>query len=867
LDRDLEEEMQSHLEMSAEENRENGMRPDEARYAARRRFGNPTLLHETSREMWGWGAVEELARDVRFAARTLRKQSGFTAVAVLTLTLGIGANCAIFSLINALVLRRLSVDEPGRLVEVSTLGPNGLKDGLSTAMVEEIQRRQQVFSGLFAWSGGGIANLEANGVAYAGVRDDVSSGYYATLGVRPLLGRLFTPEDAATSPATVAVLDYRCWQRRFNGDLGVVGKVIRLEGRPLTIIGVTPERFGGLLVEVAPDITVPIAFTERMRRRREALALNVIGRLKGGVGIEQARAQLVAIWPAVQAATAPEGGQASAKQEFFARRLAIDSAATGISYVRQRFTRPLGVLMGVASIILLIACVNLAGLMLSRAAGRQREMGIRRALGATGWRLVRQHLAESFLIAAAGAALGILLAGWGAQFIVRFISSGFVPLTLHPTPDARVVAFTAGVAVLTAVLFGIAPALQATRTDPGSALRRTARMSSGAGRFGKSLVIAQVALSLVLLIGAALFLRTLHNLHTVDAGFRRDGILLVILFPKAGGHTGLDQPVYYHELADKVAALPGVESVSYSNLGPIMPVEFRESVEPKSGSAAPVDAAVDRLAPRFLETLGMRLLAGRDFSWHDDAKAPRVALVSESLARRLFPSGGAVGRRIRVGMDRERQDIEIVGVVNSASLWVVRNREPLAVYTPLGQARPGNQPQMVIRAAVDPASLAAPVRRTIEGMGHEYPLRIQTLREREDWALMQERLIGTLSSFFSGFALLLACVGLYGLVSYSVKSRTGEMGIRMALGAKPGSVLGLVIRESLTLVAVGILIGLPVAFAASRLVSKWLFGLSPADPLSMVAGASVLLAVALLASYVPARRAARIDPMEALRYE
>jgi predicted permease len=575
----------------------------------------------------------------------------------------------------------------------------------------------------------------------------------------------------------------------------------------------------------------------------------------------------VAIWPAVQAATAPEGAQVSVKQGFFALRMVVESAATGISYVRQRYTRPLGLLMGVVTIILLIACVNLAGLMLSRAAGRQREMGIRTALGATGWRLVRQHLAESFLLAATGAALGILLAEWGAQFIVRFISTGFIPWTVHPTPDARVVAFTAGVAVLTAVLFGIVPAWQATRMDPGRPLCRTARMSGGAGRFGKSLVIAQVALSLVLLIGAALFLRTLHNLHTVDTGFRRDGILVLQLFPKAGGHTGLDQPVYYHELADKVAALPGVVSVSYSNMGPILPAEFKESVEAKSGTAAPVDAAVDRLAPRFLETLGMRLIAGRDFTWHDDAKAPRVALVSESLARRLFPSGGVLGQRIRVGMDREHQDIEIIGVVNSASLWVVRNREPLAVYTPLGQARHGHQPQMVIRAAVDPASLAASVRRTIEGMGHEYPLRIQTLRDREDLALMQERLIGALASFFSGFALLLACVGLYGLVSYSVKSRTGEMGIRMALGAKPASVLSMMIREVLTLVLAGILIGLPVAFAALRLVSKWLFGLSPADPLSMVAGASVLLAVALLAGYLPARRAARIAPMEALRHE
>jgi predicted permease len=867
FDRELEEEMRFHLEMKAQDHREAGMDAQQARYAARRQFGNVTLLREVSREMWGWAWLERLGQDLKYALRLLRRSPGFTAVAILSLALGIGANSAIFSLINALILRTLPVGEPGRLVQLSMLNPNGRKELLSLAMFEEIQRRQQVFSGLFGLRASAMANLEANGVAYAGGRDDATADYFTTLGVKPLLGRLFTPEDAAAGPPTVAVLDYRCWRRRFNGDPAIVGKFIRLEGKPLTIIGVTPESFGGLLVEVASDITVPMAFSIQQRRRREALWMDVVGRLKDGVSLEQARAQLEALWPAVQAAALPEGRQGSARQEFFARRLAVDSAATGISYVRQRSTRPLTVLMGVVGLILLIACVNLASVMLSRAAGRQREMAIRGALGATRWRLIRQQLAESLLLAAAGAALGFLLAEWGTRFLARMIWTGYVPLGMDPAPDARVLAFTAGIAILTAVLFGAAPAWRATRTDPGTALQRSARMSGGTGRFGKGLVAVQVALSLVLLIGAALFLRTIRNLRTVDAGFRRDGILVVQLFPRAGGHEGLNQPVYYHELADRVTALPGVQLVSYSNLAPIMPYEFKESVESKSGTLAPVNAVVDILAPRFLETLGMRLLAGRDFNWHDDANAPRVALVSESLARRLFPLGDAVGQHIRVGAAREHQGIGIVGVVNSASLWIVRSREPMAVYTPLGQARHGIMPQMVIRTAVDPASVAAPVRRTIEAMGREYPLRIQTLRDREDEALIEERLIGILTSFFSGLALLLACVGLYGLMSYSVSSRTGEMGIRMALGAAPRTVLRLIIREALALVLAGILIGLPVAFAASRLVSGLLFGLSPTDPLSMVASVTVLTAVALLAGYLPARRAARIDPMEALRCE
>jgi len=865
FDRDLEDEMRFHLEMKAQQNRSEGMSAEEARYAARRRFGNVTLLRERSREAWGWGAAERFAKDVKLAARTLRKNPGFTAVAVLSLALGIGANTAVFSLINALILRTLPVHEPGRLVLLSTLNPNGQKELLSVAIFEEIQRRQQVFSGLFGWRANAMANLEANGVAYAGCRDDATGEYFAALAVKPLLGRLFTPEDAAAGPPTVAVLDYRGWRRRFNGDPAIVGKFMRLEGKPLTIIGVTPESFGGLVADVACDVTLPVGFSDNMRRS-EALWMNVAGRLKDGVSLEQTRAHLEVVWPAVQAAALPQGRQGSARQEFLARRLVVDSAATGISYLRERFTRPLAVLMGVVALILLIACVNLASLMLARAAGRQREMAVRAALGATRWRLVRQQLAESLLLAAAGAALGFLLAEWGTRFVARMIWTGHVPLRMDPAPDARVLAFTAGIAIVTAVLFGMAPAWRATRTDPGTALQRSARMSGSTGRFGKALVAVQVALSLVLLIGATLFLRTIHNLRTVDAGFRRDGILLVNLFPRAGGHEGLNRPVYYHELADKVAALPGVQSVSYSSMA-LVPYELKESVEPTSGTEAPVNAMVAVLAPRFLETLGMRLLAGRDFTWRDDANARRVALVSQSLARRLFPSGGAVGQRIRVGMARQLQEIEIIGVVNSASLWILRSREPMAVYTPLGQVSGGIHPRMVIRTAVDPASVAAPVRRTVEALGREYPLRMETLRDSEDGALIEERLIGILTSFFGGLALMLACVGLYGLMSYSVNSRTGEMGIRMALGAGPRTVLHLIIREAVTLVLAGILIGLPVAFAASRLVSRLLFGLSPTDPLSMVASVTVLTAVALLAGYLPARRAARTDPMEALRCE
>src|SRR5579864_414685 len=520
-------------------------------------------------------------QDLRYAVRVLVETPVVTAVAIVSLALGIGANTAIFSILNALFLRSLPVHAPQQLVAISTISPDGQngKDPLSLPMFQEIRQRQQVFSGMFAWSGGGMSNFEANGVKYAAGLDTVTGDYFSTLGIQPVLGRLITPNDVATlagTSARVAVLGYRCWQARYNGDPEVVGKTIRVDGIPLTIIGVTPKSFAGLIIDGATDVTAPIGFSGRQTFREPGrLWLEVIGRLKPGATLEQARAEMKVLWPGVQAATEPPGYSGAQRDRFFARRIDAESAATGNSFMRKHLARPLTLLMGMVGLVLLIACVNLANLMLARVTGRTQELGIRSALGAGGWRITRQLLTESVTLSALGATLGLGAAYWTSRFLVNTMWFGYVSLALDPTPDLRVLAFTAAIAVVTGVLFGLAPAWRATRTDPARALQCNRRtVHTGAGRFGKLLVSTQIALSLVLVIGATLLVGSLEKLYSADRGFRQQGVLLMQLFPQAGREQIPNRAVYYRQLADALSQLPTVEAVSYSHMGPVLGYEI-----------------------------------------------------------------------------------------------------------------------------------------------------------------------------------------------------------------------------------------------------------------------------------------------------
>lgn len=812
--------------------------------------------------------------DIRYAAHALAKSPGVTIVAIVSLALGIGANTAVFSLLNALILRPLPVSDPQQLVEVSTLNPRSLnrKGSLSVAMFEEIRKRR-IFSSEFAWSGGSMDNFETNGVKYAASLDTVSGDYFSTLGIQSILGRLIEPADVgldAGSSSPVAVISYRCWQNRYHADPAVIGKTIRVANHPLTIIGVAPQGFSGMIIDADFEAVVPMGFSGRTTfRERQNFGLTVFGRLKPGSTLEQARAQLQALWPAILEAAAPDQYQGDERSEFLARRVEVTSAATGNSYLRPRFSRPLMVLLALVGSVLLIACVNLANLMLARAAARKHEIGIRIALGANRWQLVRQFLTESLMLSLAGAALGLVVALWSSRLLLNTMWTGYVPVALVTAPDGRVLAFTAVLTLLTGILSGLAPAWRIVRGDLSPSLRQGKRtVGNGLGSYGKLLVIGQVSLSFLLVIGAGLFVRTLEKLRSTDPGFRRAGVLLIQMFPQAGSRElGTGRTTYYRQLAENLTQIPGIEAVSYSQLGPATREDFLQPVSVSASALAPVEAAQELVGPAFFDLIGMRLLHGRDFAWRDDEDAPRVAILSESLAQRLFPAQDPIGRTIDAGAHPEHKGVTVVGVVGSASLWKIRSREPLGVYLPLMQQPRHNNLTINLRATGDPLAVTPSARRTLETMGHHYPLRIETLEKRVDGLLNVERITAMLATFFGGLALLLASIGLYALVSHAVTMRTSEIGVRMALGARPFDVLNLILKEVLLLVLTGMAIGLPLALAAAQHISEMLFDLGPSNPETILVSGLILLAVGLFAGYLPARRASNTDPMTAVRCE
>ncbi len=815
--------------------------------------------------------MASLGQDVRHAFRLLLKTPVVTCVAILSLALGIGANTAIFGVLNALMLRAPTVRDPQQLVSIRAIDPEHPEheSGVSLAMFHAIHQQATAFSDVFVWTGGGMSNIEANGAKYAGTVDGASGDYFAALGVRPLLGRLLTREDAPLDgrpSARVAVLSYGCWRQRFGGDSHVLGKTMRVDGIPVTIVGVSPPDFTGLNIDTAPAATIPIGYSHRALKYRENLYYNLFGRLKPGVSISEARAQFNVLWSGILKATVPDHWVGAQRAKFLSLRPDIKPALHGISLLRNDLKKPLAILMALVGAVLLIACVNLANLLLARVAARQHEFGVRVALGAGRWPLIRMLLSEALLLSCTGAALGFLIARWVARYLLDSIWIGYVPLALDPSPDARVLAFTAAVAVITGLLFGIVPAWRTGRSDPAMLLGQSARTTGGrTGRFSRGLIAAQVALSLVLLMTATLLARSLQNLRNVNLGYRRDHLLLLQLYPRPGHEEIPNRVAYFHELAGRVSQLPGVAAVSYLYMGPTSRSEYKVSVSTQAGLVA--NAAEEFAGPGLFHMLGMHILAGREFTWRDDQHAPRVAIISHSLARALFPKQDPIGRVINIGTNPEHRGLRIVGVVNSASLWSFRDRQPPAVYHALMQEPTYNQAKLLIRTLRNPLSLAHSAEQTLESLGYQYSLRTQSINQWTDQALVLQRMIALLASSFSVLALLLAAVGLYGVMSYAVTRRTAEIGVRMALGAMRGDVLRMILGEVLLLIAVGIAVAIPVAFACRKLISGMLFGVGVADPVTILMSSSILVAVAALAAFVPAHRAARIDPMAALRYE
>jgi predicted permease len=882
FDADLEEEMRLHQELREQEQVERGVLPEEAHYAVQRHFGNRLVLREESRDMWGWNWLEMLLQDIRYGLRQLRRNPGFTTVAVITLALGIGGTTAIFSLIDAVMLRNLPVNNPRQLIQLATVGRYGVSS-FSFPAFKQFRDENRVCSGMLAI--GWLEDLDAsiNGQTEQVEGRIVSGNFFSFLGVSAAAGRTFTSEDdKAPRKSAVAVISYGYWKRRFGLNPSVVGKSVTLNRTPFTIVGVTPPSFSGLEVGDSPDVYVPMMMEPAFHdgpswlNQSDYHWLTVMGRLKPGISREQAPADLEIIHRRILAGTSFTGWSPLERKDYLSEHLEVASAASGLPFgLPKEFSKTLSILMGMVGLILLIACANVANLLLGRATIRQKEIAVRLAIGAARWRLIRQLLTESAVLAAAAGALGLLSAYWASDAIVALMSVGRSPLVLDLHPDPRVLGFTAVISFFATLLFGLAPAVRGTCVDLTPALKESAvRMGSKRSRLGlgKGLVVSQVALSLLLLFGAGLFARTLENLETLDPGFDRKGILLFDIDPTKSGYKGPAITRLYKQLLERIDATPGVRSASLSEMEPITGGGgWDNSVWVEGYTPKPYEnmaVYLNSVGPKYFETLRTPLLLGRDFSPRDTKTSPKVAIINQAMARYFFGNRNPVGRKFGWwGEDRNKQPFEIVGVVKDSKYETLREQVPRTAYLDCFQETPGPM-TFALRTSVKPTAVVSQVRNEIRAIDVNVRFgQFRTLEEHVDETLGHERLMATLSSLFAVLAILLACVGLYGIMAYAVARRTKEIGIRMALGAGCMQVLRMILGESALLIAVGVGAGLPVALAAARLISGQLYGLKATDPVT-VAGAILLLAVVGgLAGYIPARRATKVDPMVALRYE
>jgi len=883
VEQELDAELRFHFEQQIEENLAKGMSPEEARHSARRRIGGLEQIREECRDTRRVNLVRDISRDLRYALRMLGRSPGFASAAVLSLALGIGANTAIFSALDALILRRLPVIQPEELVRFSQMRPAEQMSEFTYPMFEKFRNHNTSFAGLIAYVGPQPFNLTANGQGEIASANFVSANYFSVLGVNALVGRTFVAQDESLSAgAQAAVISFAYWRRRFAGDVGVLGKQISMQGVPFTIIGVTPPRFFGITVGSYPDITLPFATWERVTRRQGDLRnrygyfLQIIGRLKPGVSTTQARAEAEVLFDREQADSlnaANPSLRGYTQKEMFNPMLILLSAGGGAeSGLRARFSYPLKILMAMVGLFQLIACANLANLLLSRAAARRQEIAVRLALGAGHARLLRQLLTESLLLSMIGAAVGLLLSSWGIQLLVGMLSRIEETVVLKISMDTRILAFTAAVAVISATLFGWLPALRATRLDVSRGLKPAGPQTEGCSRvtWSRVLVVSQVALSLVLLIAAGLFSGSLRNLYQLDLGFDRENLMLVSLDPSGSGYKSEKAAAFYRELIARVSALPGVKSLAYTNRRPLSSDGFHQLIAVDGYQPRPNEqmaAGISSVSPEYFRTLQMPLIQGRAFERRDTEKGWQVALISQSTARAWFAGQNPVGRRLGFGSAENARDIEVIGVVRDSKYNHLREEAPYMIYVPYRLDGSGGITVM-IRTSVTPESLVEEVRRDIRALDPALPImRLTTMALQVEESLGRERLIAFLSSFFSLMALLLANVGLYGVMAYAVARRTSEIGIRIALGAQRSEVLSQVMKETLMLVFIGCAIGLPAALVGTRFISSLLFGLQPTDPAAISMAAVVMAGVAIFAGYFPARRASRIDPMVALRYE
>jgi putative ABC transport system permease protein len=825
-------------------------------------LGNRTRAAEEVRSVWGWPRIEEFYRDAQYAFRMMRANPGFATTVVLSLALGIGANTAIFSLIDALMLRWLPVRNPQELVLVKTRskGDVSFRENFSYPIVRALAEQKDIFAGVAGFSGTGFLvgpPGSVNSVNGAWVTGE----YYETLGLNPLTGRLLGRADDEPGAPDVAVITDGYWERQFSRNPGIIGQTIPVNGIPVTIVGVSPAGFTGANVGQIADITMPIANITQVNPTMAVLLnpgnfwLRALARPRDGVSARLAESRLQGVWPEIAARLLPPNFPSRLRKAFLETELQLAPGGTGHTFLREMFKKPLLVLMAAVGLVLLIACANVANLLLARASARQREIAIRLAIGAGRGRIVRQLLTESTLLAILGAVLGVGLAWATTRWLVDSFSAAWGKVTFDLTPNVHVLGFTALLAIGTGIFFGLAPALRAT-----------AVVGSRKSRLSSVLMTTQVALSLVLLIGAGLFVRTLQNLRNVDVGFNKEGVLLVSLDGRREGYQGASLAAFYDRLLARIGQLPGVLSASLSQGTPLGNGTWTERVA-RDGDLLPENenAIFLPVTPRFFETLQTPLLQGRDFNDHDTGTF-KVAIVSEAFAQRYFPNENPVGQFLLASVTKPPSRLEIVGVVRNIATEGIRLNPYPTVYVSYRQREPQNA-NIELRAAGSLSQVAQAVRTELRAKLPSTAVEVHGLTEQVEASLIQERMMAMLGSGFGALALVLACVGLYGLLAYSVARRTKEMGIRMALGARPLVVEAMVVRDAVRLVLIGIALGLPTAWAASRLIASMLFHLKPTDPATLAGAALVLLAAALTAAYLPARRASRVNPMTALRHD
>ncbi len=891
LDDELRDEMALHVELRTRDLLEAGLAPADARQAAIRRFGNATWLREESRAMWG-GPLDTWLQDVRYGLRTIGRAPLFSAVIVLSLAFGIGASTAMFSLVDAVLLRQLPVRDPDGLVLLAdapnfgtfTGTQNEDRDVFSYPEFREVRGDAgDLLEGVFASS-----NAEITAPVRLDGGDDgagpatsalVSGEFFDVLGVGAARGRTFGPgEDGAPGAAPVAVLSDRFWTRRFGRDPRVLGRTLLVDNVGLVIIGVMPPGFFGERVGAAPDYWAPLSMQAALMPGRDywndrrALWLQLVGRLRPGVSLGQVRSELTARFVHRRAALAGADLTPDARRDWLDHRIGVSSAAGGLSDLRGDSSNRLLLLMGLSALLLLLATTNIGGLLLARATARRREIGMRLALGATAGRLVRQLVVESLLFAAMGGGLGTMCARWGATGLLALAAGGGRPVPLDPPLDLRVLAFALGVTSAAGLAFGLVPALQATRVGLVGALRQGAGIPLRAQTWlRRRVVVGQVAVSLVLVTAAGLFAATLGNLRRVDVGYDPNGLFVVSLETIEGGYHGERLAALARTLEERVRTLPGVETVTLSENGLFSDYDSITEVDTVPPTRRANDEDVygyfDQVAPGYFRAVGIPIVAGREFDTGDRPGAEPVAVVNGTLARELFGNAQPLGRRFRTTGSRPQERV-VVGVVGDTIEHNLRSGHRARFYLPYFQPRsdPGSL-ELEVRAGGDRAALADMLRTAVRETDANLPVSVATVDGLIDRTLDEERAVATLAGLFGVVALLLAALGLYGVVAYSVAQRTGEMGVRMALGARPAGLAALVVRETLGLALAGALAGVPLAMLGGRAIASLLFGLGAADPLTLVEAVALMAAVATVAGLLPARRAARVDPLVALRSE